>query len=252
MPEPNFNCDYCGNAGYNSPSRMKRNHKNFCSKDCSNKYRSKKIEVFCNCCGSDTLKSVNQLVKGKKLFCSLDCSYKYKDKRVKVSCEVCNKLFLKQKFEIGRTKKNCCSKECSLLLAKFHKNWGSSRSKLEVAIEAYLKNNFLFHIDYNKNKIGYELDIHVPHLELAIEINGILHYKAIFGIEKLLRTQKTDREKVLECKKRNIKLVVINVSKDRGSKKIQNQRIEEVVKIIGDRIQELIKKSELAQFSMTF
>ena len=58
MPEPNFNCDYCGNAGYNSPSRMKRNHKNFCSKDCSSKYRSKKIEVFCNCCGSDTLKSV--------------------------------------------------------------------------------------------------------------------------------------------------------------------------------------------------
>jgi hypothetical protein len=252
MPEPNFNCDYCGVGTYKSPYILKRNKNNFCSKECSYKFKIKKIEVFCNCCGSNTLKSVSQLVKGKKIFCSRECSHKYKDKRVKVACEVCDKLFLKEQCEIGRTKKNCCSKECALLLTKYHKDWGSRRSKLEVAIEAYLKDNFLFHIDYNKNKIGYELDIYVPHLELAIEINGILHYEAIFGIEKLLRTQKIDREKVLECNKRNIKLVVINVSKDRRSKKIQNQRIEEVVKIIGDRIQELINKSQLVQFSMTF
>lgn len=59
-----------------------------------------------------------------------------------------------------------------------------------------------------------ELDFYFPELGLAIEINGFLHYKAIFGVEKLERIQKLDTEKALRCKKAGIILHIIDVSNE--------------------------------------
>jgi hypothetical protein len=240
MPEPNFDCNYCGAPGYNSPAKMKRNNNNFCSKDCSIKYSTKKIEIFCNGCGKNTLKSLYQFVRSKKLFCSSECHNKYKSK----------KLFLKDLFEVNRSPRNCCSQDCYKILQKYHKDWGSNRSKLECAIEKNLYNIFSFEIIYNKTHIGYELDINIPSLSLAFEFNGIFHYKPIYGIEKLLRVQQIDREKVAECKKRNIKLIVIDVSEDKSTKKVIRERFEQVLSIINERIEELNFPSDTYQFSM--
>ena len=111
---------------------------------------------------------------------------------------------------------------------------------MEIAIEEHFKIIFPFiYIRYNKTDIGYELDIFVPCLELAIELNGIFHYEPIFGEEQLLKTQETDRKKVVKCRELGIKLFVINVSKDKDNKKTQAQRISEVEKIVRDRIKEL-------------
>jgi serine/threonine protein kinase len=250
MPEPNFDCNYCGTPGYNSPAKMKRNNNNFCSKDCSIKYSTKKIEIFCNGCGKNTLKSLYQFVRSKKLFCSSECHNKYKNKKVEVECLVCKKLFLKDLFEVNRSPRNCCSQYCYKILQKYHKDWGSNRSKLECAIEKNLYNIFPFEIIYNKTHIGYELDINIPSLSLAFEFNGIFHYKPIYGIEKLLRVQQIDREKVAECKKRNIKLIVIDVSKDKSTKKVIRERFEQVLSIINERIEELNFPSDTYQFSM--
>jgi len=201
----------------------------------------------CNTCGAEGYKYPFELKRSKNYFCSLECYHIFSDKRVEVICDVCQKLFLKEQCEIKRSKKNCCSIECSKLLQKYHKDWGSNRSKLEIAIEEYLSEMFSFEIIYNKRKIGYELDIHIPHLNQAIEINGPTHYRNIYGIEHLERTQRVDKEKLEECKKRNINLIVINVSEDKSTKVVQAQRIQEVVKIIKDRIEELDRKTETSQ-----
>ena len=185
-------------------------------------------------------------------FCCLACSHKFKDKRVEVICQVCQKIFLKERCEISRRSRHCCSKECSIILGKKYKDWSSSRSKLEIAIEAHLTKVSTLKIDYNKTEIGYELDIYIPILSLAFELNGPLHYRPIFGMKKLLRVQQIDAEKVIECKERNIKLIVIDVSKDKRSKKVENQRIQEVVKIIADRIQELNYDIDQIQTLMNF
>ena len=213
MRENNFICSYCKKEDYRKPSKLNKNNNNFCC---------------------------------------LGCSHKFKDKRVEVICQVCQKIFLKERCEISRRSRHCCSKECSIILGKKYKDWSSSRSKLEIAIEAHLTKVSTLKIDYNKTEIGYELDIYIPILSLAFELNGPLHYRPIFGMKKLLRVQQIDAEKVIECKERNIKLIVIDVSKDKRSKKVENQRIQEVVKIIADRIQELNYDIDQIQTLMNF
>lgn len=64
----------------------------------------------------------------------------------------------------------------------------------------------------DKSAIESELDIYIPSLKLAIEIQGIFHYKPIFGDLKLKQIQDNDLNKKLICFEKNIKLICINVS----------------------------------------
>lgn len=56
---------------------------------------------------------------------------------------------------------------------------------------------------------GYEVDIAIPSIGLAIEWNGIVHFKPIYGQIKLDKIQKRDAEKLKIASKKKINLVVI-------------------------------------------
>ena len=43
-----------------------------------------------------------------------------------------------------------------------------------------------------KDTIGSELDIYIPSLNLAVELNGIFHYEPIFGKDKLSKIKTND------------------------------------------------------------
>jgi hypothetical protein len=242
VKENNYVCSYCGLAGYKKPSRLNKSGNHFCNKLCYGKYQDKRVEVECDYegCENKFLKKKCETLKTKNNFCSEVCGNKFRDTKVKVECFVCKKKFLKELGKSIKKTRHCCNQDCAKLLRKYHKDWGAKRSKLEIAIEEHFKIVFPFmYIRYNKTDIGYELDICVPCLELAIELNGPHHYKAIFGEEKLLKTQETDRKKVVKCKELGIKLFVINVSEDRDNKKVMAQRISQVEQIVRDRIIEL-------------
>lgn len=117
----------------------------------------------------------------------------------------------KKKSKSGRM---FCNKSCSAKYTNAHKTTGTRRSKLECWLEFQLTNLFPWlEIHYNLlNKINNELDIYIPSLNLAIELNGIFHYKPIYGEEKFNKTHKTDLKKKLNCIKNNITLIVIDVS----------------------------------------
>lgn len=276
--EPNFVCDYCGVAGYKTLSKIKRSKNHFCSVECSDKFKDKRIEKKCDYCGDVFLKKQSESLKSENHFCNKECYDKFKDKRIEKKCNYCEEIFLRKLSELKRNKNHFCSSECfykfqdkkedvvclecgiEFKKAQFdikrfprhfcsdicskninkHKDWGSNRSKLEIAIEEHFKVVFPFmNIDYNKTDKGYELDIFIPCLDLAIEINGIFHYKPIYGEENLLRRQQIDKEKLDKCKELDIRLIVINVSEDGKNVKIQKQRISEVEQIVRDRIREL-------------
>ena len=96
------------------------------------------------------------------------------------------------------------------------------------------------------------MDLDIPILNLAFELNGVFHYKAIYGEKKLLQVQKTDREKLEKSYEMNFDLIVINVSEDNGSKKKRNQRILEVIAMINSRILEMNYKPQVKQLAMEF
>ena len=54
-----------------------------------------------------------------------------------------------------------------------------------------------------------EVDISIPELKLAIEWNGIVHFKPIYGESKLANIQANDKEKLLIAQNQNINLIVI-------------------------------------------
>lgn len=56
---------------------------------------------------------------------------------------------------------------------------------------------------------GYELDIVIPSIKLAIEWNGIVHYRPIYGQAKLDNIQKRDAEKQELALAKGIELIVV-------------------------------------------
>lgn len=113
-----------------------------------------------------------------------------------------------------KSKHHFCSLRCSGLYGAAHKTTGSQRSKLEIWLEERLL--FLYpqlYIRFNDRvAIQSELDIHIPSLNLAFELNGPVHYEPIFGQDKLARTQQRDRHKMHACTDHGIDLCVIDVS----------------------------------------
>lgn len=128
-----------------------------------------------------------------------------------------------------------CNKSCSAKYTNAHKTTGTRRSKLECWLETQLTRLYPWlEIHYNLlNKINNELDIYIPSLNLAIELNGIFHYKPIYGEEKFNKTHKTDLKKKLNCIKNNITLIVIDVSDyNRFTESSAKPFIDAVVSII--------------------
>jgi hypothetical protein len=68
-----------------------------------------------------------------------------------------------------------------------------------------------FHFN-RKDAINAELDIYIPSLKLAFELNGIFHYEPIYGPEKLAQIQTNDERKFQACLERGIELCLIDVS----------------------------------------
>ena len=158
----------------------------------------------------------------KKLFSTLENaliesnipSYKQTHLQQEVICSQCNTKFFKRIGQIKTTNNNFCSKSCSALYNNKNKTYGFRVSKLELYLQTNLKG---YNFTYSDRKIcdGLELDIYIDELKIAFEINGIFHYKPIFGVEKLTIITDRDERKQKKCIEKNIILYVI---KDTSSK----------------------------------
>ena len=80
----------------------------------------------------------------------------------------------------------------------------------EQLIKIFPSINFHFN---KKDAINSELDIFLPDLKLAFELNGIFHYEPIFGENQLSKIQNNDQRKFQACLERGIELCIIDTSK---------------------------------------
>lgn len=185
----------------------------------------------------------NQNPKGN--VCSRKCSKSLQSLKngtqpLNVSCKHCNKLFKKRQSECKKSKSgnHFCNSSCAALYNNAHKTHGTRVSKLEVYLQeelSVLYPNLEFHFN-RKDAILSELDIYIPSLKLAFELNGIFHYEPIFGEKKLNQVKNNDRRKFQACLERNIELCIIDSSELKHFKsKNAKKYLDIVISIINGR-----------------
>lgn len=161
----------------------------------------------------------------EQIYCSRKC-WVESVARPKKECKNCSKELT------GRWAKDFCSRSCSASFNNKNRDYGYRRSKLEEHIENEITSNTNIDVLFNnKSIIGSELDIYVPAKKLAIELNGIFHYKPVFGQEKFESIQRNDAEKKRRCEELGITLIEIDTTEQEhfsieSSKKFVNQVLE--------------------------
>lgn len=148
-------------------------------------------------------------------YCSIKCRNEHDSfiGTTEVICKQCNKTFRKHNSKI-KHKNNFCTQSCAARYNNTHKTHGTRRSKLEKWLEEKLKEKYSnLDIHFNrKDAINSELDIYIPSLKLAFELNGIYHYEPIHGPEKLASIKNNDQRKFQACLEQSIELCIIDTS----------------------------------------
>lgn len=205
------------------------------------------VLLTCSICSTEYQKTKKNVLQHNKrqananLFCSSKCLGVFKTTKntVNTMCITCKEKITKKKNQFEKSSNHFCSRSCSTIFNNKNKSYGTRRSKLEEYLEKCLKETFpnLMIVYSGKEVIGSELDIYVPSLKLAFEIQGIFHYEPIFGQEKLDQIQKNDKDKIDKCSKLNIELIHINCSKQ---KQFSEKSSQEYLTIIVNKIKSLL------------
>lgn len=187
--------------------------------------------------------SCSAIKRGCKPYCSRKCFIDARKTKKLVTCKNCNKDFYKLPNQIKKYANNFCSRSCSGTYTNKHKKYGTRRSKLEKYIESKLSFYYpnLYILYNNKETIKSELDIYIPSLKLAFELNGIFHYEPIYGPDKLESIQNNDNRKFQACLEQGIELCIIDTS---SQKYFKESSCEKFLKIIREIIDKKINQAE--------
>jgi hypothetical protein len=171
--------------------------------------------------------------------CSRSCARKLETPRISCICETCFKPFTRVPCEHKKTKHHFCCRTCAAIYNNSHKTTGTRVSKLEYWIQSELAIKYpSIEFHYNKtNAINAELDIYIPSLKLAFELNGIFHYEPIYGKDKLNRIETNDKRKFHACIDAGISLCIIDTSNQKPfSVKTSEKYLTIIESIINEKL----------------
>lgn len=190
-------------------------------------------------------RAINKVLRNLKYhdgkYCSKKCQANNKKTQKLLKCTNCNVEFIKKISQIKKSKNHFCSHSCNASYNNKHKTTGTRRSKLETWLEQQLPllySNLEFHFN-KKDIIGSELDIYIPSLKLAFELNGVFHYEPIYGSTKLNQIKTNDISKSKACYDAKIDLCIIDTSKQSYFKpKTSKIYLDIITNIIKERLEQ--------------
>ncbi len=197
----------------------------------------------CNNTYSKPKKDISRCIRGLKNinFCSVSCSNTNRGRPLQIPCANCDTIVTKKPSDIQKSKTGniFCSKSCAATFNNKNKTHGTRRSKLESWLENELIKlypNLEIHFN-QKDAIGSELDIYIPSLNIAFELNGIFHYEPIFGVDKLEQIQENDQSKTKACIDAKIDLCIIDTSQQKYVKPKTSQKyLDIIINIVNERL----------------
>lgn len=163
----------------------------------------------------------NKLIDG--VFCSRACKTEASKKRHTANCAVCGKSVTRQLSQLKKSKSGniFCSPECGTIWSNWQGPKFKSKSALEDQLGMALQKMFP-EIEIclgDRSPLDSSVDIWIPSLKLAIEVNGPHHFGPIRNnLVAYLKTIKNDLRKIRQAKKAGIKLYVLNTGNLRGKK----------------------------------
>lgn len=166
---------------------------------------------------------------------------------LKIPCGGCGAILDRTEADIKQCKhgKPYCSKSCRMKHYNHHilERSSNQRSKAEDILASFIKTDFPdLEIVTNDRKFlpsGLEIDINIPSMRLAIELNGPVHYMPIYGEERLHKVQAKDAQKHLEIHQKGLTLIVLDISRLNSTKK----QLEFLTKHYTDNIKPLLMEA---------
>jgi hypothetical protein len=221
-------CGHCGETLTRPQWALEKNasKKIFCTQKCAKAYNSrhrklsghKKVKVRCTECNTEILRNRHYVNKSKtgKFFCNLACKANHQraptTTTIKEPCGNCGKIVEKSSHAKRASKSGhiFCNLSCSSTYNHKHRA-KSFRSKTEKYLEKLIEEEFPgLKIETNNcTYIGLELDLFMPQILFAIEVNGPLHYEPIYGKKQLHEIQERDRNKLEMCQNKLVDLRVL-------------------------------------------
>lgn len=236
-----FECLECKRTIKCSKYHLTSRQRKFCSKRChyNNHIKNNRVKVNCYQCKNEFEVTHAKSKFYKRFFCDSKCFAVWRNSRFSIyACEFCKKTYRRPIVEREANLHTFCSRSCAAKWGQANKHCGYNRSKIEQWIEEQLNVLYpMLEIKYNNREVfKYELDIYIPSLKLAFELNGPLHYIDIYGKARLEHYQRKDKEKSRMCADNNITLISINISKIKHFEQNSHLKGKEVLKIITNNI----------------
>lgn len=206
--------------------------------------RGSSVVLRCFKCNDVFTRSKSELSKSlrrnQKIVCSKKCvrinqrNASLKDfKTIELICQNCHLLFNRSRIAyLNNINKNTetffCSKKCSMTSLNRASKTSTSKSSHEVILKELIQKKYPeFDVIQNDRTVlpeNLEIDIWIPSINLAIELNGPCHFYPIYGEHRLQQTRGNDIRKVLFAQLQNINLLVVDTSSLKSKSKLSVEK----------------------------